>query len=117
MMDCGRGAGFVRSLVLRKAKISIDPEHRAAVRPRIRDIVLAEFAQPRAYLADKGKHRLAHVGLVTFLVVLKPFAIVVAAKLLEELEEPRSEVTLGHRSPHIHRMTSPPRCFRQVRIQ
>jgi len=88
---CG-GGRLVGALVLRKARIAVDAEHRTAHWPRIGVEVAADRAQAHAEIGDEAEHRLLHLGLVPILVCLKPLSIVVGPQLLQEPKKPGAEV-------------------------
>src|SRR5215469_16612510 len=94
MPERGCGVGAVGSLVAREAQVAVDTHHRTARRTRIGLEVARDLVQSGREVADEVEHRLAHLALIAIAVALEPFAIVVAAELLEELEERGLEVAL-----------------------
>jgi hypothetical protein len=82
---------LVRSLVMREARVAVDPEQRPADGLRLGLEVRADLAQLGREVADELEGRLLRVLDVASLVRLEPLAVVVLAKLAQEREQRRRE--------------------------
>jgi hypothetical protein len=54
-----------------------------------------DFAEPWPEIGNQAKERIAHLGLVTLLVFLKPIAVIVGAELAQEPKKVSTEITIG----------------------
>src|SRR4029077_112684 len=88
--------GFVRSLVCRKANVAIDPHERSAIRLGIDFDPRANSAQTELEVGDEVQAGLFCEGLVTFFILQKPLALVVAFELNEKLKHFGREIGFGH---------------------
>src|ERR1700754_352767 len=89
---------LVRLLVIGETCIAMQAIQRSAHLARIGTEMWADLAQRRGEVTDQREERLAHVALVVVLVILEPFAVVVADQRFEEAERGGREIGLGHGS-------------------
>src|SRR5579862_360349 len=87
MAEVAGGMLLVRTLVLRKAHVSIDAEHRAAVRPRVGGEALRDFRELRRHGGNERAHRRLHAVAEALLVRFEPWPLVMRLQLAEEGEE------------------------------
>jgi hypothetical protein len=74
----------------------VDPEERAAARPRVGHEVRADPLQQRPKVGDEPQERLPNGQLIPISIRLEPLPSVVLSQLPQEPEELRTEVGLVH---------------------
>src|SRR5262249_6916213 len=68
---------LVRTLVLGKADVPIDPKERASARPGICNNTRTDSVEHRSNICDEAQERTTHRFLESLLVFSKPFSVVI----------------------------------------
>jgi hypothetical protein len=86
---------FVGALVVRKTRVTVDPEHRSSRWARVGNQMRRNLIEWDREIGNKSQDRLTHIVLPLFLMGLEPVTFVVAFEAGEKLEKLRGEIR-GH---------------------